>query len=296
MDRMTLPVEWKALDGASPDAETGELEGYISAFGTIDLGGDVVMPGAFRKTFSDWNAARAKMPLLTDHDMTESGVIGVVTHMTEDAYGAKVRARFASDTKAQAVRRKMLDLGGSGMSFTYLVVRSTDGVQEGRRVRFLHEVKAVEATVTWVPMNAQAYATAKSAFGDPTVLAHPTVDPSEAGQQKDLADLLALEAWGEGQQTKTALAFLGAMTADDHLAVGTLMQANDLDTMQADLEAWASTVQMPDPQTIERERKARAWQRDNRASYAAARGRAMRRCGHCFGCRTGGDCQLIRTH
>jgi HK97 family phage prohead protease len=293
MDRLTVPVEWKALDGAAPDADTGELTGYISAFGTIDLGGDVVLPGAFRKTFQSWNSAKAKMPLLTDHDMTESGVIGVVTSMHEDAYGARITARFSSDEKAQQVRRKMVDLGGSGMSFTYLVVRSTDGVQDGRPVRFLHEVKAVEATVTWVPMNAHAYATAKS------IIALPDADPSEAGQAADLAQLQDLEHWGAAEQDRLTVASLAGMTADDHLHIGAVMQAADTDRLAADLEAWAATVAMPDPQRDEAERRAAAWHRENAHSAATRRATAYAQthgCGNCWYCHQGdpAHCQLVR--
>ena len=46
---LPFEVEWKTADG------TGELDGYMSVFGNVDQGGDVVMPGAFRKTFSDWS-------------------------------------------------------------------------------------------------------------------------------------------------------------------------------------------------------------------------------------------------
>lgn len=154
-------VEWKAAAGGS----TGELEGYIASFGTLDLGNDIVQPGAFKKTFADWSRAKAPLPLMVDHDLTHEGVIGVVTAMSEDAYGAKVRARFASNPTAQDVRQKMIELGGSGMSFSYIPIKFRESVRDGQPVRLLDEVKALEATVTWVPMNAMAYAAAKSAVG-----------------------------------------------------------------------------------------------------------------------------------
>src|SRR5437763_3570987 len=50
-EHLIAPVlEWKAAAG-----NTGELEGYVSVFGNLDQGGDVVMPGAFRKTLADWS-------------------------------------------------------------------------------------------------------------------------------------------------------------------------------------------------------------------------------------------------
>jgi hypothetical protein len=60
-------------------------------FGNVDQGGDVVRQGAFRKTFSDWNRAKSPMPLIADHVLSTDGVIGSVTHMVEDTYGARSR-------------------------------------------------------------------------------------------------------------------------------------------------------------------------------------------------------------
>src|SRR5210317_1727848 len=42
---LTIPLEIKALSN-------GEFEGHGSIFGNEDLGGDVVMPGAFRKSLA----------------------------------------------------------------------------------------------------------------------------------------------------------------------------------------------------------------------------------------------------
>src|SRR5215468_7890967 len=51
-DHLTVPVEWKTTAGTA-----GELEGYASVFGNVDLGGDVVVPGAFKKTLNDWRGS-----------------------------------------------------------------------------------------------------------------------------------------------------------------------------------------------------------------------------------------------
>lgn len=156
---LSLPVQWKAAAG-SP---TGELVGYIAAYDNVDLGGDIVRKGALRKSFDEWSRAKAKMPLMVDHDTTVDGVVGVVTHMVEDHYGAQIHARFSSDEKAQKVRQKMIDLGGSGMSLTYVPIKSRPiTLPDGAMGRELIEMKAIEATITWVPMNQNAFASAKS--------------------------------------------------------------------------------------------------------------------------------------
>ena len=59
-EHLIAPVlEWKAAQGSS-----GELEGYVSVFGNLDRGGDVVLPGAFRKTLADWKGCSQPLPLI----------------------------------------------------------------------------------------------------------------------------------------------------------------------------------------------------------------------------------------
>ncbi len=155
MDHLLFGVEWKA-------GNSGELEGYMSVFNNVDQEGDVVLPGAFKKTFADWSAAKSKMPLIDQHQLSSDGVIGSVTHMAEDGYGAKIRAKFSSIQKAQDIRLKMIEGHLNGLSYTYEAIRSHRGTFGGKSVRFLDEVKAYEATVSPFPVNQLALASAKA--------------------------------------------------------------------------------------------------------------------------------------
>jgi len=158
-DHMIVPVEWKAASG-SP----GELEGYASVFGNVDADGDVVMPGAFKKTLTDWSHSRQPLPLIADHDLSTAGVIGSVHDAREDATGLRVRARFSSDQKAQSVRTKMVEGHLKGMSFTYQAVKHYLGQHAGKSARFLQELKLFEVTVSPFPINELATASAKAAM------------------------------------------------------------------------------------------------------------------------------------
>jgi len=167
MDHLLFGTEWKAASGS------GELEGYMSVFGNVDQGNDVVVPGAFQKTFREWSRAKIPMPLIADHQLSTEGVIGSVTHMAEDGVGAKIRARFSSIQKAQDIRTNMLEGHYNGLSFTYEPVQHSPGMKDGRQVRYLKEVKVFEATVTPFPMNQLALASAKATdsskpYGDVT--------------------------------------------------------------------------------------------------------------------------------
>jgi hypothetical protein len=53
-----LPIEVKRIVGV------GEIEGYGSTFGNVDLAGDIVAPGAFTKTLAEHKAANSMPALL----------------------------------------------------------------------------------------------------------------------------------------------------------------------------------------------------------------------------------------
>jgi HK97 family phage prohead protease len=158
-EHMTAPVEWKTVSGGS-----GELEGYVSVFGNVDLGGDVVVPGAFKKTLADWSRSNQPMPLIADHDLSTGGLIGSVREAKEDAIGLWVRAGFSATDKAQDIRTKMVEGHLRGMSFTYEAIKHHMGNLAGKAARFLEELRLFEATVTPFPMNALAMASAKTGF------------------------------------------------------------------------------------------------------------------------------------
>src|SRR5260221_12488062 len=173
-EHMIVPVEWKAVSGGP-----GELEGYASVFGNVDQDGDVVLPGAFKKTLSDWSRSKQPLPLIADHDLSTAGVIGSVHDAREDGVGLRVKARFSSDQKAQSVRTKMIEGHIRGLSFTYEAVKHHLGTVAGKSVRYLQEVKIFEATVTPFPMNGLAVGSAKAdtkkpygdvEYGDPGYL------------------------------------------------------------------------------------------------------------------------------
>jgi HK97 family phage prohead protease len=157
-EHLIAPVlEWKTAAGGS-----GELEGYVSVFGNLDQGGDVVLPGAFKKTLADWRGSKQPLPLIADHDLSADGVIGSVREAKEDPVGLWVRAGFSSTAKAQDIRTKMIEGHLRGMSFTYETVKHYMGQVAGKSARFLQELRLFEATVTPFPMNTLALAAAKA--------------------------------------------------------------------------------------------------------------------------------------
>lgn len=158
MDRLIVPVEWKAIRGA----DHGELDGYASVFNNVDLDGDVVLPGAFRKTLTDWSKAKAPIPLTTDHQLSTDGVIGSIASAAEDHYGLRVKARFSSEPRAQSTRLKMIEGHLAGLSFIYEALDHYQGQKGGQPVRFLRELRLYEVTVSPAPRNLLALGSAKA--------------------------------------------------------------------------------------------------------------------------------------
>lgn len=167
MDRLTVPVdvEWKAAPGSS----TGEVEGYASVFGVVDDDGDVVTPGAFRKTAADWSRASQPMPLIADHQLSSDGVIGSVHSLAEDRVGLKFKARFSGTQKAQDIRTNVLGGHLRGMSWTGELrnYRPGSGTLAGKAInRFLDEIRLLELTISPFPILSAAGITAAKAVVD----------------------------------------------------------------------------------------------------------------------------------
>ena len=247
--RLDSQAEWKTVGG-----DTGELEGYASVFGNVDQGGDIVLPGAFKRTLHDWSHAKQPLPLLADHQLTTEGVIRSVTKASEDHFGLRVRARFSSDPKAQSVRTKMVEGHIRGMSFTYEPKRSYRGEKDGKQVRYLQEVRVFEATVTPFPMNQLAVANAKAG-------------PDEHAEAA--ARLQQLEQWAAGVEARAVLADMLA-NPDTMAAAAGILSNERADRRLAELEQWALSqrYQPPDPQqqaaAVSRARR----DRDNRYANA----------------------------
>jgi hypothetical protein len=125
----------------------GTFEGYASLFGRTDLGGDTVVPGAFRKSLAERGAAGIRM--LFQHDPAMP--IGVWLAIHEDARGLYCRGRLATEAaKAREVLALMRAGAVDGLSIGFRTVRAErDGRRPGRR---LAEIDLWEISVVTFPM------------------------------------------------------------------------------------------------------------------------------------------------
>jgi len=141
-----VPLDLKAV------AEDGEFEGYLSTFGNVDRGMDMVMPGAFRRTLKERKLSSIK--LLRDHDTCK--VIGKWLSMEEDDRGLKVRGKLFAGTVQLATETLALMREGAldAMSIGYRTIKAQWDEEQG--VRKLLDLDLWEGSIVTFPMNEMA--------------------------------------------------------------------------------------------------------------------------------------------
>jgi HK97 family phage prohead protease len=143
MKHKDLKLEFKSI------GDEGAFTGYAAVFNNIDLGGDIIAPGAFSKTIQE----KRDHPVLLGHNPRE--VIGVNKSYTEDAKGLLVEGQLVLGVQKAKETHELMKAGAiKGMSIGYDVV--TDEYNRETDVRTLKEVKLWEYSFTPFPMNPEA--------------------------------------------------------------------------------------------------------------------------------------------
>ena len=81
---------YKSLDMEVKDVDVkqGIVSGYFSAFGMVDSDGDMMMPGAFKRSIQDWGPeGKGRIKHLLNHDPSKP--LGKIMELSEDSYGLK---------------------------------------------------------------------------------------------------------------------------------------------------------------------------------------------------------------
>jgi HK97 family phage prohead protease len=134
---LTIPLEIKSLSDR-------EFEGHGSVFKNLDLGGDIVLPGAFKRSLSS-----GSMPaMFWMHD--PSRVPGKWLDMHEDKKGLAVKGVLADTELGNEIRTLLKMDAVRGLSIGY-VTRDQDFDKDGNRL--IKEVDLMEVSVVSMPMN-----------------------------------------------------------------------------------------------------------------------------------------------
>lgn len=161
IETKSLPFELKASD------DSGIFEGYAAVFGNEDSWGDVIAPGAFKKTLREHKKSGRMPALLWQHDNWQP--IGVWESMKEDDTGLYVKGRLLREDVYRAREAYALLKAGalSGMSIGYYATDYETDTKTG--VRTLKEIDLVEASLVTFPANPEARVTTLKAAGINTI-------------------------------------------------------------------------------------------------------------------------------
>lgn len=205
------------MDDSDQTFPNGFLEGYASVFNNVDLGGDIVRPGAFRKTLKE-RLKTGDIKLIDSHNVFEgtAAVIGVVTDANEDDHGLRFKARFSSVQRAQDIRTKIKEGILNAISFGYDIVKAKP-VENNLE---LQELKLYEVSPVIWGMNPEAQATAvKSAiaFQDFTVegdVTRPWVTVDASKRLQSWVSSQDSSSWSPDDWKKYSKGFLWHDTAN----------------------------------------------------------------------------------
>lgn len=141
----------RASLSVSPITENGWFEGYASLFNIVDLGRDLVLPGAFKDSLKTRGAGGVK--LLWQHDPAQ--VIGSWLSLSEDHKGLKVQGQLNLNVaKAREVYALMKQGAVDGLSIGFRAEQAQKDPSTG--IRRLMKLDLWEISVVTFPMLPQA--------------------------------------------------------------------------------------------------------------------------------------------
>lgn len=148
------------------DAVTGEFKGYGAIFGNLDSHGDVIEPGAFKRSLGEWKS-KSRLPAMklmhgsALNPFADDLPIGKWTKMEEDARGLYVEGKLSGlDTDhGRRIHGLMKDGALDGLSIGYQVKQFTPGIDAETRRRLEH-LNLREVSLVDDPSNERARITA----------------------------------------------------------------------------------------------------------------------------------------
>lgn len=140
----------KTLDVALEIKALGarEFEGHGSVFGNVDLGGDIVLPGAFKRSLAEHRKAGTLPQMFWMHK--PDAVPGVWTEMREDDRGLYVRGELVDTQLGNEMRTLLQRKAVRGLSIGFRLV-DFDYDDDGNRL--LKEIDLWEVSLVSLAMN-----------------------------------------------------------------------------------------------------------------------------------------------
>jgi hypothetical protein len=128
-----------------------EIYGYASTFGTLDMDGEIVDPGAFTASLAEYRRTNSQPKMLWQHNPDEP--IGVWEKLTEDSKGLWVQGRILPGVQRGAEALVLIDAGAiCALSIAFKAVRA----KMIGNVRHLQQLQLYEISLATFPSNADA--------------------------------------------------------------------------------------------------------------------------------------------
>ena len=138
------------------DNAEGVVEGYGSVFNLMDQGADIMLPGAFKASLTDWKRKKSLIPMLWQHD--PSMPIGVWPDVVEDDRGLKCAGELILAVPQATIARTLLQKKAiKGLSIGYRTIDYE--IDRTTGVRRLKKVELWEISLVTFPMLPEAQVT-----------------------------------------------------------------------------------------------------------------------------------------
>jgi len=138
---LTIPLEIKSLSDR-------EFDGHGSVFRNVDLGGDIVVPGAFKRSLAEHRKNGSLPGMFWMHD--PSRVAGKWLSMSEDSEGLAVKGVLADTELGNEIHTLLKMDAVRGLSIGYRTL-DQDFDKDGNRL--IKEAELWEVSVVSLPMN-----------------------------------------------------------------------------------------------------------------------------------------------
>jgi len=149
--RIVARFEVKALD-----EKARSFEGLASTW-DLDLGDDVIHPGAFKDTLNEWRKSDAQLPMFYGHNYRDIGsLIGHFPDFKETKSGLWVKGVLLDDPAGEAALVRLRARVLKGMSIGYMAQKfdfeDSDQARFGV-IRNIHKAGLNEVSLVPFPMN-----------------------------------------------------------------------------------------------------------------------------------------------
>jgi HK97 family phage prohead protease len=129
------------LEVKDVDAKSGVVSGYFSAFGMVDSDGDIMMPGAFKRSIQDWGVdGKQRIKHLLNHDPSKP--LGKLMSLKEDSYGLYYESKIGT----HQLGKDFIKMVESGLIGEHSIGFRTLREQKSGEANEIHEVMLFEGS------------------------------------------------------------------------------------------------------------------------------------------------------